>query len=175
MNPLIKNTLVIASPLAATLLHAAPAATFTNVNPASGSVVASPEIMLRGRISHDIYPSPLIKATLNGTPLMIDPRGNFSAKVRLKPGSNDFTLQTSAPNPRQQVTQISAYLDGSMVYGSDPARANALRTFQRGQLKTSGKNLLPLNTGGFQNANDAHIFPDAELFFMLNELIASWI
>ncbi len=164
MNPILQKTLVIASPLASTLLHAAPAPTFANVNPVSGTVVGNPQITLRGRVTHDIYPSPLINATVNGTPAMIDPQGNFFAPVRLNPGNNDFTLKASVANPRQQVTQISAYLDASMVYGSDSARANALRTFKGGQLKTSEGNLLPLNSEGFKNANDAHIFPDAELF-----------
>ncbi len=164
MNPILKTALVVASPLASTLANAAPTASFSNVNPSNGSVVGSPQTTLRGKVSHDIYPSSQIAATLNGKPLFLDPRGHFSVPVNLSPGNNDFTLKASTPNPRQQITEISAYLDGSMVYGSDEARARALRTFQGGQLKTSAGNLLPLNTGGVANANDAHFFPDDQLF-----------
>src|SRR5262249_39121370 len=46
------------------------------------------------------------------------------------------------------------YIDASMVYGSDPARAAALRTFEGGKLKTSANGqLLPLNTDGLPNAD----------------------
>ncbi|MEI6491286.1 MAG: peroxidase family protein [Verrucomicrobiota bacterium] len=141
-----------------------PAATFTDLAPANGAVVNAPQTVLRGRITHDIYGPSQITASLNGNPLTLDANGNFAATVRLVPGNNDFTLRASTPNPRQQTTQISAYLDASMVYGSDAARANALRTFNGGTLKTSTGNLPPLNTGGLANANDAHLFPDNQLF-----------
>jgi len=39
--------------------------------------------------------------------------------------------------PRQQVNQISSYLDGSMVYGSDPCTASALREQGGHLLRTS--------------------------------------
>jgi hypothetical protein len=54
-------------------------------------------------------------------------------------------------NPRQQINEISSYLDGSMVYGSDAARATALRALSGGRLLTSPGNLLPLNTLGLPN------------------------
>ena len=51
-----------------------------------------------------------------------------------------------------------------MIYGSDATRAAALRSFVGGLLKTSAGNLLPFNTAGLANANDAQIFPDSQLF-----------
>lgn len=164
MNPILKTALIAASPLASSAIHAEPTSTFLNVNPSNGTVVDRPRTVLRGKISHDIYSPRQISASINGAPLAIDPQGNFSAIVDLRPGTNDFILKASTPNPRQQTTQISAYLDGSMIYGSDAARANALRSFKGGALKTSAGELLPYNTAGFANANDAHFFPDDELF-----------
>ena len=46
-----------------------------------------------------------------------------------------------------------AFIDASMVYGSDAARAAELRTMSNGELKTSANGLnLPYNTNGLPNA-----------------------
>lgn len=77
---------------------------------------------------------------------------------------------TSTSNPRQQVNIVTAWLDGSMIYGSNTATANALRSFFRGRMKTSPGNLLPFNNttylpnGPLPMANDAHRVPDDQLF-----------
>jgi len=71
---------------------------------------------------------------------------------------------SASSNPRQQVNSVTAYIDGSQVYGSDGSRAEALRTMSGGLLKTSAGNLMPFNTSGLSNANDSHMLPDAKLF-----------
>lgn len=164
MNPILKNAIIAASPLVSTTLPAEPTATFLNVNPSNGAVVDTPRVVLRGKITHDIYSHRQVTASVNGKPLAIDPQGNFSAAVDLRQGRNDIQLQAVTPNPRQQSTEISAFLDASMIYGSDTARADALRSFKGGALRTSEGNLMPLNTQGFENANDAHFFNDEDLF-----------
>jgi hypothetical protein len=55
----------------------------------------------------------------------------------------DPATGTSTTNPRQQVTDVTSYLDLSQVYGSDAATADALRSHVGGQLKTSPGNMLP--------------------------------
>ena len=58
-------------------------------------------------------------------------------------------------NPRQQINQITAFIDASNVYGSDDATAAALRDpGNLGKLKTSEGNLLPVIGGGFFMAGD---------------------
>ena len=75
-----------------------------------------------------------------------------------------FNPATGSQRPRQQTNTVTAFVDGSQIYGSDTARANALRTFSGGRLKTSSGNMMPLNSGGLPNANDAHFVPDSQLF-----------
>ena len=79
----------------------------------------------------------------------------------------DFSrsVHTSNPtlqSPRQQMNQITAFLDGSNVYGSDPVRALTLRRLDgSGKLLTSPGDLLPFNVYGLPNAptaNDPTLF-----------------
>ena len=66
---------------------------------------------------------------------------------------------------RQQVNGITAYIDASQVYGSDAARARALRTLDgTGRMKTSAGNLLPFNTEGLAN------FPPGDTVFVAGDI-----
>lgn len=49
-------------------------------------------------------------------------------------------------NPRKYANYTSSWIDGSMVYGNDQLRADWLRTFFKGKMKTSEGDLLPFNT-----------------------------
>lgn len=58
---------------------------------------------------------------------------------------------------RQQVNEITSYIDASNVYGSDEARAQYLRRLDgSGKLKTSNGDLMPYNKETFPNAPTAH-------------------
>lgn len=58
---------------------------------------------------------------------------------------------------RNYANEITAYLDGSSVYGSTESRAHWLRSYEGGKMKTSDGNLLPWNTlsGQFNDPRDA--------------------
>jgi len=74
---------------------------------------------------------------------------------------NDAAPGTGAGTavPREQVNALTAYIDGSNVYGSEQTRADFLRTGSAGLLKTTlatnGEVLLPYNRAvdPFPNAN----------------------
>lgn len=53
---------------------------------------------------------------------------------------------TDVENPRSFANQITAYIDGSAIYGSDIERAEWLRSHVDGKLKVSTGDLLPFNT-----------------------------
>ncbi len=93
-----------------------------------------------------------------------DPNGTGTQVIPLSRSEYDPATGTSTANPRQQINDITSYLDGSMIYGSDATRAAALRTMVGGKLKTSDGNLLGLNTAGLANANDTHQTADNQLF-----------
>jgi hypothetical protein len=80
-----------------------------------------------------------------------------AANDPIGPNALDFTRSVYDPatgitTPRQQVTDITAYLDLSQVYGSDQATADALRTMSGGRLKTSPGNLLPYDNSTYFTA-----------------------
>lgn len=54
----------------------------------------------------------------------------------------------------QQINAITAYIDGSVVYGSDEETTNSLRSFEDGKLLTSEGDLLPIGEDGFFLAGD---------------------
>ncbi|GLG99518.1 Peroxidasin [Gryllus bimaculatus] len=65
----------------------------------------------------------------------------------------EYTRSATAPRtgctlgPREQINQVTSYLDGSVIYGSSRDEGDQLRTFHKGQLKTQiskgGKSLMP--------------------------------
>ncbi|HVT29454.1 MAG TPA: peroxidase family protein [Lacipirellulaceae bacterium] len=83
---------------------------------------------------------PIFDPTSTGTQVMLFQRSEYDPTTGNGPG-----------NPRQQINEITSFLDGSQVYGSSAARADALRSHVGGRLLTSTGNLLPLNTMGLPN------------------------
>jgi hypothetical protein len=71
---------------------------------------------------------------------------------------------TSASNPRQEINNVSAWIDGSQIYGSDSATADSLRTHTGGRMKTSAGDLPPIDpTTGMFMAGDIRANENPEL------------
>ena len=77
----------------------------------------------------------------------------FDDEIPFNRSIYDKETGTDVHNPREQLNQVTAWIDASHVYGSDAGRAAALRKNDgSGQLETSDGNLLPFNTEGLPNA-----------------------
>ncbi|MBX7106410.1 MAG: peroxidase [Gemmataceae bacterium] len=122
-------------------------------------------------IDHDIGLTPtggteILKISVPAGDPSFDPTGTGTKYIYTSRSIYDPATGTAPANPRQQVNTITAWLDGSMVYGSDSVTANKLRTMSGGLMKTSAGGLLPYSNGdtALPMANDAHRVPDNQLF-----------
>jgi peroxidase len=95
-----------------------------------------------------------------------DPTSSGTQVIPLKRSVYDATTGQTTSNPRQQTTQITSWIDASMVYGSDKATADSLRTFVGGRLKTSAGNLPPTDSTGSFVAGDIRANENVELTSM---------
>ena len=83
----------------------------------------------------------------------LDPEGTGTIVIPLNDSAFISGTGTDTSNPRQLPNNITAWIDGSNIYGSDEHRAAFLRTFDNGRLKVSAGNLLPFNDGSIENAD----------------------
>jgi len=82
-----------------------------------------------------------------------DPDNTGSVALLFLRSIYDPSSGTDPTNPRQQTNGITALIDASNVYGSEPERSAALRLNDgSGRLAASDGNLLPFNEVGLANA-----------------------
>ena len=77
-----------------------------------------------------------------------DPFNTGTQEIGLTRSGFDPSTGTDSDNPREQVNEITSFIDASMIYGSDPATAASLRA-PGGKLATSDGDMLPLDGGHF--------------------------
>lgn len=107
-------------------------------------------------------------AVPDGDP-QFDPSGTGTQTIPLSRSNYDPATGTSKANPRQQVNSITAWMDGSQIYGSDAVTADKLRSHVGGKLLTSNGDMLPINNAatfptGTLAMDNAGPVPNDELF-----------
>eukprot|EP00803_Ostreobium_quekettii_P005302 evm.model.scf_802.7 EVM.evm.TU.scf_802.7 scf_802:5635-9335(+) len=76
--------------------------------------------------------------------LYYDPECTGTVEIGFK--RSVYNASTPATQPRQQLNGITAYIDGSVVYGSTPDKADSIRSFRDGRMLTHDNNMLPFAT-----------------------------
>lgn len=101
-----------------------------------------------------------------------DPASTGTAVIPFNRALYDPDTGTDANNVRQQENEITSWIDGSMVYGSNDERAAALRQGDDSPfLATSNGNFLPFNSTGLTNANGP--VPDPTSLFLAGDIRAN--
>ncbi|GAA5504719.1 peroxidase family protein [Novipirellula caenicola] len=89
----------------------------------------------------------------SGDPLF-DPTGSGEELISLTRSVIASGTGTSTDNPAEQVNAITAWIDGSQVYGSNQETSDLLREFSGGRMRTSDGDLLPTDEEGNVQAGD---------------------
>lgn len=83
-----------------------------------------------------------------------DPLGTGEETINLTRSLIADGTGTSVENPAQQENAITAWVDGSQVYGSDQETSDALREFVGGRMLITEEGLLPTDENGSILAGD---------------------
>ena len=104
-------------------------------------------------ISEGAAPNESFNISVPAGDALFDPEYTGDVEIHLNRTVYDTATGDSEENPREQINQITAFVDGSMVYGSGNERAAALRSFEGGHLQVTDDNLMTFNDAGFPNAD----------------------
>lgn len=126
-------------------------------------------------LDHDIdltdgtAPAELVNIPVPSGDPYFDPDSTGDQVIQFNRSIYDSSTGTDIDNPREQLNEITAWIDASNVYGSDEERSLTLRTNDgTGKLKTSDGDLLPFNTDGLRNAGGS-----GETLFLAGDIRAN--
>jgi hypothetical protein len=115
---------------------------------------------------------PLPIAVPMGDP-MFDPDATGRMMIGMFRSMFDAGTGDSPDKPREQINQLTAFIDASNVYGSDEFRAAWLRTGEGGRMKTSAGDMLPFNDGSQVNAGPGGMPSFADTLFTAGDIRAN--
>ncbi|SMP71721.1 Ca-dependent carbohydrate-binding module xylan-binding [Neorhodopirellula lusitana] len=95
-----------------------------------------------------------------------DPAGTGTATMTLTRSEYIHGTGTDPTNPREHANAITAFIDGSMVYGSSVEVNDQLREFSGGRLRSTAGDLLPKNVDGSSDAGDIRVDENTNLTSM---------
>ena len=116
-------------------------------------------------LDHDIMlsisatPSEIIPIHVPLCDSEFDPNCTGTVTIPLRRAEYDPSTGTSVADPRTHVNRTTAFIDASMIYGTEPFRLAWMRTYQDGKMKVSQGDLLPYNT--VTGKSEAAIDPNA--------------
>uniref|UniRef100_A0A8C9SSC1 NAD(P)H oxidase (H2O2-forming) n=1 Tax=Scleropages formosus TaxID=113540 RepID=A0A8C9SSC1_SCLFO len=88
-------------------------------------------------------PPEFMQITVPKGDAVFDPNGTGKTLLPFQRGQWDEDTGQSPNNPRTQVNHVTAWIDGSSIYGSSSSWCDALRSFSGGRLATGSKKGLP--------------------------------
>jgi len=103
-------------------------------------------------IDHDMMlsvsanPSELVEIAVPMCDVHFDPNCTGTVKIHMRRAEYDLNTGTSVANPRTPINRTTAFLDASVIYGSESFRLAWMRKYQDGKMKESVDGLLPYNT-----------------------------
>ena len=106
-------------------------------------------------LAHDTNLTQPPTAAPEPLPIPIPPGDSVGAAGAIPFERSRFDPATGGATPRQQINQITGWIDASFVYGSDATQATALRANDgTGKLRSSAGDMLPLDASGQFVAGD---------------------
>lgn len=91
----------------------------------------------------------------------------------------EFVRSAAAPKcylgPREQINQVSSYIDGSVVYSADEKTVKSLRTLEKGLLKmyvtNENRTLLPISEDMNDGCNREEERKNGRYCFLTGEIV----
>lgn len=124
-------------------------------------------------LSGSMNPPELFEIAIPAGDPFFDPDGSGTRVMGMNRSIYDPSTGVDVEHPRQQMNEITSFIDASNVYGSNDARGAWLRTFEGGRLKVSEGDLLPFNDGTQGNAGPGGAASMDESLFVAGDVRAN--